>query len=79
MESDTWEGKENLKSAKKVVEEFKREYQWDIEDMARQEWEEGTFRQEELPGRFTVRKLFRWSDKRYNQEYWRRLERNWKQ
>jgi len=27
IESDTWEGKENLKSAKKVVEEFKREYQ----------------------------------------------------
>ena len=25
-----------------------------------------------------ARKLFRWSDKRYDQEYWRRLERNWK-
>jgi len=26
-----------------------------------------------------VRKLFRWSDKRYDQEYWGRLERNWRQ
>jgi len=40
------------------------------------EHEEGIFRRGELPGRFMVRKLFEWSDKRYNQEYWGRLERN---
>ena len=47
--------------------------------MAKQECEKGTFRRKELPGRFMVRKLFRWSDKRCNQEYWGRLERNWRQ
>jgi len=26
-----------------------------------------------------ARKLFGWSDKRYDQEYWRRIERNWRQ
>ena len=26
-----------------------------------------------------ARKLFGWSDKRYNEEYWTRLERNWRQ
>jgi len=25
-----------------------------------------------------ARKLFGWSDKRYDQEYWGRLERNWR-
>jgi len=25
-----------------------------------------------------ARKLFGWSDKQYDQEYWERLERNWK-
>jgi len=25
-----------------------------------------------------VRKLFGWLDKRYNKEYWARLERNWR-
>ena len=50
-----------------------------MEDMARQECKEKTFRREELPGRFTARKLFRWSDKRYDQEYQGRLERNWRQ
>jgi len=49
-----------------------------MEDVARQERKERTFRRGELPGRFTARKLFGWSDKRYNQEYWGRLERNWR-
>jgi len=47
-----------------------------MEDVARQEREERTFRREDLPGRFMARKLFGWLDKRYNQEYWERLEKN---
>jgi len=31
-----------------------------------------------LPGRFTARTLYRWLDKQYDQEYWGRLERNWR-
>ena len=37
------------------------------------------FRRGELPGWFTTKKLFRWLDKRYDKEYWGRLERNWRQ
>ena len=44
----------------------------------KQEREEGTFKKGELPGQFTARKLFGWLDKRYNKEYWARLERNWR-
>jgi len=36
------------------------------------------FRRGELPGQFMARKLFGWSDKRYDEEYWARLERNWR-
>jgi len=61
-----------------VIEEYKKEYQWDIEDVRRQEREEGTFKRGELPGRFTAKRLFGWSDKKYDEEYWGRLERNWK-
>jgi len=78
-ESDTWEERENLENAKEVIEEYKKEYQQDIEKVNRQEKEERTFRREELPGRFTAKKLFGWSDKRYDKEYWGRLEQNWKQ
>jgi len=49
-----------------------------MEDMARQEHEETTFKRGELPGKFTAKMLYGWSDKRYDQEYWGRLERNWK-
>jgi len=78
-ESDTWEGRENLKNVQEAIKEFEREYRQDMEDVARQEREERTFRRGELPGRFTVRKLYRWSDKQYDQEYWGRMERNWRQ
>ena len=36
------------------------------------------FRRGELPGQFMARKLFGQSDKRYDEEYWARLERNWR-
>jgi len=62
-ESDTWEGKKNLKNTKEVIEEYEKEYRRDIEDIRQQKREEGTFRREELPGQFIAKKLFGWSDK----------------
>jgi len=38
----------------------------------------GIYSRGELLGRFTARKLFGWSDKRYDEEYWAKLERNWR-
>jgi len=78
-ESDIWEGRENLKNTKEAIEEYEKEYWQDIEDIRRQEIEEGTFRRGELLGWSIARKLFGWLDKRYNKEYWARLERNWRQ
>jgi len=42
-ESDTWEGRENLKNAQEAIKKFEKEYQRDMEDMVQQEREEGTF------------------------------------
>jgi len=50
-----------------------------MEDVARQECKEGIFQRGELPGKFTAKMLYGWSDRRYDQEYWGRLERNWRQ
>ena len=77
VESDTWKGRENLGNAKEAIEEFEKEYRQDMENIRKQKREKGTFRREELPGKFTAKKLFGWMDKRYDQEYWERLERNW--
>jgi len=63
VESDTWEGRENLENAKEAIKEFEKEYRWDMEDVARQEHEEGTFQRGELPGKFTVKMLYGWSDR----------------
>jgi len=49
-----------------------------MEDVTRQECKERTYKREELPGKFMARKLFGWLDKRYDQKYWKRLERNWR-
>jgi len=78
-ESDTWEGRENLENAKEAIEEFEKEYWQDMEDVAQQEHKERMFQWEELPGRFTARKLYGWLDKQYDQEYWGRMEKNWRQ
>jgi len=78
VESDTWEGRENLKNTKEAIEEFEKEYRRDMEDVARQEHKEMTSKCGDLPGKFTAKMLYRWSDKQYNQEYWERLERNWR-
>ena len=61
-----------------MVEEFEKKYQQDIKDVRQQKGEEEIFKRKELPGQFTAKKLFEWSDKRYDEEYWRRLERNWR-
>ena len=50
-----------------------------MEDVRKQEREKETFKRGELPEHFIARKLFRWLDKRYDKEYWARLERNWRQ
>jgi len=42
-ELDTWKGEENLKNAKEAIEEYEREYRRDMENVRRQEKEEGTF------------------------------------
>jgi len=58
-----------LQNIKETVEEFEKEYQRDMENVRRQKRKKGMFKRGELPGRFTAKKLFRWSDKKYNEKY----------
>ena len=39
--------------------------------------EERGFRKEELPGKFTAKMLYGWDNKKFDEEYLRKLERNW--
>jgi len=35
------------------------------------------FRREELPGKYTAKLLYGWDDKKFEEEYLTKLEKNW--
>jgi len=79
VEGDTWERKENLKNAEEALEKFEERMNAEVRrqekiDIA----EERDFRKEELLGKFTARMLYRWDDGKFEEEYLKKLERNWR-
>ena len=78
VEYDTWEKKEDLGNAREVLEEFERRINAEVRrqeklDMA----EEKDFRRGELPEKFMAKMLYRWDNGKFEEEYLRKLERNW--
>jgi len=78
VEHDTWKRKEDLGNAREVLEKFKGRMNTEIRrqeelDMA----EEKDFRRGKLPGKFMVKMLYEWDDRKFEEEYLRKLERNW--
>ena len=68
-----------MKNAGKALEEFEGRMNVEVRrqekiDMAG----ERDFRREELPGKFIVKMLYRWNDGKFEEEYLRKLERNWR-
>ena len=64
-----------------LVEEFEKEYRREEEEKARQQEmaeDQRTFSRK-LPGRYTAKLLYGWSNKKYDQEYWKKMEKNWRQ
>ena len=78
-EGDTWERKENLKNAGEALEEFEGKMNVEIR---RQEkinmTEERDFRRRELQEKFTAKMLYGWDDGKFEEEYLKKLERNWR-
>ena len=78
-EGDIWERKKNLKNAGEALKEFKGRMNAEVRrqekiDIA----EERDFRRGELPGKFTVKMLYGWDNGKFEEEYLKKLERNWK-
>jgi len=82
---NTWEGLENLKNAMKKVEEFKKgRFEEEIQRIRMKKEKEiklnpeaEEFKREELPGRYTAKLLYGWDDKKFEEEYLKKLQRNW--
>jgi len=78
-EHNTWERKEDLENAREVLEEFEGRMNAEVrrqEKLDREE--EKDFRREELPGKFMAKMLYGWDDRKFEEEYLRKLERNWR-
>jgi len=86
-ENDIWEKEENLENAKELVEEFEERLSAEVR---RQEGIEERWkvklnpkveecRRSELPGKYTAKILilFGWDDKKFEDEYLKKLERCW--
>ena len=80
-----WEGLENLKNAMKKVEEFEKErFEEEIRRIRLRKGKEiklnleaEKLRRGELLGRYTAKLLYGWDDKKFDEEYLKKLERNW--
>jgi len=78
-EGDTWERKEDLKNAREALEEFKRKMNAEVRRQEKINMvEEKNFRREKLPEKFTARMLYGWDNRKFEEEYLKKLEKNWK-
>jgi len=84
-EENTWEGLENLKNVMKKVEEFEKgKFDEEIQRIRLKKGKEiklnlevEEFKKGELPGRYTAKLLYGWDNKKFDEEYLKKLEKNW--
>ena len=80
-ESDTWEKKKDLKNAKELVDDFKERIGAEIrhqEGVVEKKREKEEYRRMELLGKYTAKLLYGWDDKKFEDEYLKKLEKNWR-
>ena len=78
-EENTWERKENLKNPGEALEEFEGRMNAEIRRQEKIDMvEERDFGRGELSGKFTAKMLYGWDDGKFEEEYLRKLERNWR-
>jgi len=76
-EHDSWEKKENLENAKKLVVEFEGRMEAEVRKQEKLDLvEEKDFRRGELPGKYTAKILYEWDDRQFKNKYLKKLEKN---
>jgi len=77
-EHDTWEKKEDLGNAKDALEEFEGRMNVEVRRQEKLDMvKERNFRRKELLGKFMAKMLYGWNDRKFEEKYLRKLERNW--
>ena len=76
---------ENLKNAGEKIEEFEKgRFEEEIRRIRMKKGKEmklnpeaEEFKREELPGRYMAKLLYGWDDKKFDEEYLKKLQKNW--
>jgi len=84
-EENTWKGLENLKNVMKKIEEFEKgRFEEEIQRIKMKKGKEmklnlkaEEFKRGKLPGRYIAKLLYGWDNKKFDEEYLKKLERNW--
>ena len=77
-EHDSWERKKDLENVKEVVAEFEGRVKAKVRRQEKLDIaEKKNFRKRELLGRYMAKFLYGQDDRKFENEYLKRLERNW--
>ena len=85
MEENTWKGLETLKNAREKIEEFEKgRFEEEIQRIRLKKEKEiklnleaEEFKRGKLLRRYMAKLLYGWDDKKFDEEYLKKLERNW--
>ena len=77
MENDTWEKRENLGNAGEALEEFEGQMNVEVRRQKKIDMvEERDFRWGKLPENYMIKLLYGWDNKKFEDEYLKKLEKN---
>ena len=82
VESDTWEREEDLRNTKELVDDFEgklgTEVRWQVGEKKEKKVKREEYRRMELLGKYMAKLLYGWDNRKFKDEYLKKLERNWK-
>ena len=77
VEHNSWEKEEDLENTKELVVEFEGRMNTEVRKQEKLDWaEEKDFRRRELPEKYIARILYEQDNRKFENKYLRKLERN---
>ena len=68
-----------MRNAKELVDDFKERLGAEVRQQVEEgKAERGEYRRIELLGKYTAKLLYRWDDRKFKNEYLKKLEKNWR-
>ena len=78
VEYNTWEREEDLGNAREAIEKFEGRMNAEVRRQEKLDiMEEKDFRRRKLLEKYIAKMLYGWNDGKFEEEYLRKLERNW--